>query len=150
MITGILLLALVIFGLSWLFGFGRPDRLVKFIIWLLLGPLLLGLFYNEWLNFYLELPLIGQVIIIVAVPFFLLFALRVLFPASSGVSATTNVLWDLVVFIFTFPARLVWRSGRHITDKERNRIRLQRNRPEVGRQPPLAQNHRNRIYRGDN
>ncbi len=148
MISGILLLSLVVFGLSWLFGLGRPDRLVKFIICLIFGPLLIGLFYNEWLNFYSELPLIGQIMIVVGVPFFLLFALRVLFPSSHGVSAATGVLWSLVVFVLSFPARLLWRSGVQIADRERNRVRLQRHRPAVGGRPPLV-HYRNRADRDD-
>jgi hypothetical protein len=56
MITGILLIAMVVLGLSWMFGFGKPERLVKFSIWLTLGPLLLGLFYGEALAFYSDLP----------------------------------------------------------------------------------------------
>lgn len=148
MIGGTLLLALVVFGLSWLFGFGKPARLVKFIIWLTFGPLLLGLFYNEWLSFHSGLPLLGQIALVIAIPFFLLFALRVLLPGVRGVSITIDILWSLLIFLLTFPARLVWRSGRHITDRERNRIRLQRNRPIVGGRPPLRNELRRRVNQG--
>lgn len=138
MITGILLLSLMIFALSWLFGLGKPERLLKLIVWLIFGPLLLALLYNEWLSFFSGLPLAGQIALVIAVPFFLLFALTVMFPGSRGVSITVDVLWNFLIFLLTFPARLLWRSGRQIADRERNRIRLQRNLPIVGGRPPLV------------
>lgn len=142
MIGGILLIALVIFGLSWLFGFGKPERLIKFIVWLVFGPLLLGLFYSEWYAYYSELSWFGQVAIIVAIPFLLLLALRSLFPQSKLVAATTGVIWDILVFSLTFPFRLVWRSGRQIANKEGNRIKLARYRPAIGGRPPLMASKR--------
>lgn len=137
MIGGTLLIALVIFGLSWLFGFGKPDRLVKFIIWLIFGPLLLGLFYNEWFSFSSDLPWLARIGLIIGVPFFALFALRMLLPNSRAIRIVIDFIWDLLIFLLTFPFRIVWRSSRQIADRERNRIRWQRIRPTVGGRPPL-------------
>lgn len=137
MISGILLIALVVFGLSWLFGFGKPERFVKFIVWLLFGPVLLGLLYTEWLSFYFDMPLMAKAVLLIAIPFLLLFALRLFFPNSPQIRTITDFIWSLLVFLLTFPARLFWRSGRQISDRESNRIRLQRYRPAVGGRPPL-------------
>ena len=120
MIGGILLIALVVFGLSWLFGFGKPERFVKFIVWLLFGPVLLGLLYSEWLGFYFDLPLIAKAILLIAIPFLLLFALRLFFPNSPQIRSITDFIWSLLVFLLTFPVRLFWRSGRQISDREQS------------------------------
>jgi hypothetical protein len=144
MIGGTLLIALVVFGLSWLFGFGRPERLVKFIVWLIFGPLLLSLLYNEWAVFASNLPWPARVALLVAVPFIVLFALRTLLPNSSAIRTIIDFIWDLLTFALTFPLRVFWRSTRQIADRERNRIRLQRIRPTVGGRPPLRNLERGR------
>ena len=96
MLGGILLIALAVFGLSWLFGFGKPDRLVKFIIWLIFGPLLLGLLYSEWLSFYLDLPLVAKAVLLIASPFVLLFALRLFFPNAPQIRSICDFIWNLL------------------------------------------------------
>lgn len=136
MIGGLLLVGLAILGLCWLFGFGKPERLLKFVIWVIAGPLILGLLYNEWLCFYVDLPFLGQAALIVVVPFLILFSLRVLFPGSKVVSTITAVTWDLLIFALTFPLSLVLRSGRQFAARESSRIHLQKNRPVVGGRPP--------------
>lgn len=150
MIGGILLLALGVFGLSWLFGFGKPERFVKFIVWLLVGPVLLGLLYSEWLSFYFDLPIIAKAVLLIAIPFLLLFALRLFFPNSPQIRSICDFLWNLLVFLLTFPIRLFWRSGRRISDGERNRIRLQRYRPTVGGRPPLRNDRERALNRWHN
>ena len=143
MMGGILLIALAVFGLSWLFGFGKPERFVKFIIWLVFGPVLLSLLYSEWLSFFFEFPFIAKAGFLVAIPFLLLFALKLFFPNSTQIRSITDFIWNLLVFLLTFPFRLFWRSSKQISERERNRIRLQRYRPVVGGRAPL----RNKRYR---
>lgn len=138
MIGGILLIALTIVGLSWLFGYGRPDRFIKFIIWMIFGPLLLGLLYNEWLQFYSSLSPAVQVGSLLLVIPLVLFLARLLLPATPFTRAINEFIWDGVVFVITFPFRLVWRCCKQFASRERNRIRLQRYRPAVGGRPPLV------------
>jgi hypothetical protein len=147
MFGGVLLLALVVFGLSWLFGFGKPERFVKFIVWLIFGPVLLGLLYSEWLSFYSDATFLVKVIIWVGVLFVILLSLRFLFPSSPYFRRMSETIWDFVVFFLTFPFRLIWRSGRQVSEGERNRARLQRYRPAVGGRPPLRNDLEGRLNR---
>ena len=145
MLGGVLLLALVAFGLSWLFGFGRPERFVKFVVWLVFGPLLLGLLYSEWLGFYSDAPILIRLIVWVGLPFVILLSLRFLFPNSPYFRRASEVIWDFFVFFLTFPLRLIWRSGRQISERERHRMRLERYRPAVGGRPPLRNDREGRL-----
>lgn len=137
MLAGILLISLVAVGLCWMFGFGRPERLVKFLAWLTFGPLLLGLFVNEWTSYYYEQSWFVRIALLAAVPFLILFLIRFLFSDSRFVKAATDYVWELLIFGMTFPVRLLWRSGLQISEREGNRIRLQRYRPVIGGRPPF-------------
>lgn len=150
MVAGILLIGLVAFGLSWLFGFGKPERLVKFIVWLIFGPVLLGVFYSEWSNFFSSLPFFGQIAFLIIIPFILLLALHMFFPNSSLIRGIVDFIWNMLVFLLSFPVRLLWRSGKHISNTERNRIRLQRYRPSVGGRPPLRNDRETDVARRHN
>jgi hypothetical protein len=145
MVAGILLLGLAIFGLCWLFGFGKPERLVKFVVWLTFGPILLGVFFGEWSSFYSGLPWYAQVMFLTALPFAILFGFRLFFPQSTLIRGTIDFAWSFLVFWVTFPIRLIWRSGRHVSERERNRTRLQRYRPAVGGRPPLRNDPEGRL-----
>ena len=111
MIGGILLIALVVFGLSWLFGFGKPERFVKFIIWLIFGPLLLGLLYGEWRGFYFDLPLVAKAALLIAIPFILLCALRLFFPNSPQIRSICDFIWNLLGQNFFFESFVKDRRG---------------------------------------
>lgn len=138
MLGGIILLLLVFGGLGIMFGYTEPKRIVQYLIWLIVGPVLIGIALNEWFGFYSSLSWVAKLLFIVALPFILLLILRTILPKSALVRSITDVLWNALVFAFTFPFRLLFRSGRLISQRERTRIRLAANQTVVGRRPPLA------------
>ncbi|GEM_PF-5996088 len=143
MLTGILLLAIVVFGILVLFGQRDAGQFYKFVIFLIIAPVLLAVGINHVLWFWYSLPYWIQILGFVLMPFLLLFTLRSLFSKSPVVRAITDVLWDATVFAFTFPFRLLYRSVKLISLRERNRTRLSPHpQSVVGRRPPLVQQKR--------
>lgn len=83
MLGALLLLAIVVFGLLIMFGKAEPDRYYKFLIFLIIGPILLSIGFNHLIWFWLGLPLWAQVIGILLLPFLISATLRlVLFAAN--------------------------------------------------------------------
>ncbi len=137
-IGAILLLGLLVFGLQVLFGRADAGKSYPFLILLIVGPILLsiGLSHSLWL--WEGLPLWAQVVTIIALPFLVMAVLRRFLPKSAALDRAQDVAFDMLIYIVTFPIRLVWRSGQLILRRERRAVRLNVNRPAVGGRPPLA------------
>lgn len=145
-IGAILLLGLVVFGLQVLFGRQDAGKIYTFLILLIIGPILLsiGLSHSVW--FWEGLPLWAQIIAILILPFLLMAVIRRFLPKSAALDRAQGVAFDTLVYIVTFPVRLLWRSGQHILRRERQPARLNPRRPVVGGRPPLV-NYRERRER---
>ena len=141
-------MAIAIFGILILFGKGKPEQFYKFVIFLIFAPVLLAIGFNHTLWLWYGLPFWIQILSLLLLPLLLLLVLRTLFPKSLFVRVITDVLWDTVVFAFTFPIRLIFRSGRLISQRERTRTRLAPHQTVIGRRPPLSQPRR-RVGRFD-
>lgn len=145
-IGAILLLGLVVFGLQVLFGRQDAGKIYTFLILLIIGPILLsiGLSHSVW--FWEGLPLWAQIIVILILPFLLMAVIRRFLPKSAALDRAQGVAFDTLIYIVTFPVRLLWRSGQHILRRERRPARLNPRRPVVGGRPPIV-NYRERRER---
>jgi hypothetical protein len=137
MLGALLLLAIVVFGLLIMFGRAEPDRYYKFLIFLIIGPILLSIGFNHLVWFWLGLPLWAQVIGILLLPFFFSAILRIVFPNAKWLQQTQAILFQTLVYLVTFPVRLLWRAGRLIFERERNAVRLNPYNPVVGGRAPV-------------
>lgn len=145
-IGAILLLGLAIFGLQVLFGRQDAGKIYPFLILLIVGPILLsiGLSHSVW--FWEGLPLWGQILTLVILPFLLVAVIRRFLPKSAALDRGLGAAFDTLVYVVTFPIRLIWRSGQFILRRERRLARLNPRRPVVGGRPPLL-NYRERRER---
>jgi hypothetical protein len=87
--------------------------------------------------FWLGLPLWAQVIGILLLPFFFSAILRIVFPNAKWLQQTQAILFQTLVYLVTFPVRLLWRAGRLIFERERNAVRLNPYNPVVGGRAPV-------------
>lgn len=137
MIGSILLLVIVVFGLQILFGRGKPENLVKFVVFLIFGPILLAIGFNHLLWFWGGLPLWAEVLCLLLIPFLLAAFLKMAFPRAAWLNFIQAFVFDTVLFIFTFPFRFIYRAFRLFFQRERRRVPLDPYRPAVGRRPPI-------------
>lgn len=149
MIGGILLLGIAIFGLMVLFGQADAKQYYRFLIFLIIAPVLLAIGFNHVVWFWAGLPLWAQILGLLALPFLLSAVLRQLFPKSKWIGEMQALLFQMLIYIITFPVRLLWRAGRLIFLRERNNVRLNPYRPVVGGQPPIDRTHEQRLGRND-
>ncbi len=145
-LSSILLLGLVIFGLQVLFGRQDAGKIYPFMILLIAGPILLSIGLSHSIWFWEGLPFWAQVITIIILPFLVMAVIRRFLPNSALLDRLQGVAFDTLVYIVTFPFRFIWRSARLILRRERRPSRLNPNRPVVGGRPPLI-NHRERPER---
>ena len=141
MASAILMLGIAIFGLLMIFGRADVNRFYKLVIFLITGPILLGiaLSHIEW--FWGGLPAWGRIAAILATPFLFAAVLKSLFPGNPFIGRTLTVLFDALVYIVTFPVRLLWRSGRYVARREGHQLRLDQRRSVVGGRPPIMRRH---------
>jgi hypothetical protein len=145
MISGILLLAIVIFGLQVLFGARKPENYYKFLIFLIVAPILLAIGANHAIWLWSGLPLWMQVASILLLPFLISALLRVLLPNARWASTLQDILFNTGIYLVTFPIRFLWRAARFVLNRERQpNVRFNPYRPVVGTRPPTINN------RGDN
>jgi len=139
----ILLLGFAVFGLQVLFGRQDAAKIYPFLILLIIGPILLsiGLSHSVW--FWERLPLWAQIVTVLILPFLLMAVIRRFVPRSAALDRAQGVAFDTIVYIVTFPVRLIWRSAQFILRRERRPARLNPRRPVVGGRPPLV-NYRER------
>ena len=142
MIGGILLLAIAVFGLQIMFGRGKPENFLKFLIWLILAPMLISIGYNQMLWAWTGLPTWVQLLSLALVPFVLLAVLRMVFPKAAWLNELLLAIFNILVFVVTFPFRFAWRSVQLILERERRRTPLERYRPVVGGRPPIQSSRR--------
>lgn len=134
---GILLLGLVIFGLQVLFGRQDASKIYPFLILLIVGPILLSIGLSHSIWFWEGLPLWAQVVTIVILPFLVMAVIRRFLPKSAALDRLQGAAFDTLVYMVTFPVRLLWRSAQLVLRRERRPARLNPNRPVVGGRPPL-------------
>ncbi len=137
MLVTLLLLAIVVFGLLIMFGKAEPDRYYKFLIFLIIGPILLSIGFNHLVWFWLGLPFWAQVVGILLLPFLISAVLRTVFPNAKWLQQTQAILFQTMLYVVTFPVRLLWRAGRMIFERERHPIRLNPHSPVVGGRAPV-------------
>lgn len=143
MIGGFLLLAIAVFGLSVLFGKGKIEDYLKFAVWLIFAPVLfaIGINHVEWL--WLGLPLWMQVLTVLLAPFFAMGVLLYFFPKAKWLRGLLEAVFQFLIYLITFPVRLVWRAGKFLLQKERSVSQLDSHKAVVGSKPPLKdQQHR--------
>ena len=105
MVGGILFLAIVIFGLLVLFGHGKIENYLRFLILLIFAPLLLAIGYNHALWFWYGLPLWLQILSILLVPFLISAILKFAFPKAKWLQDLQTVVFsnlDLCRKLFRF------------------------------------------------
>ena len=138
----ILMLGIAIFGLLIIFGQAEVSRFYKLVIFLIAGPILLGIAISN-IGWYWEgLSGWGQVGAICAAPFLFAAVLKALFPGNRIIAQTLGVLFDAFIYMVTFPVRVLWRSARHVARRERHPLRLDPRRSVVGGRPPFLRQER--------
>jgi len=137
MVAGILMLAVVIFGVCVLFGLGNREDFYKFLIWLIVAPILLSIGFNHAVWFWSDLPLVARIGFLLASPFVVSALLPAFFPGARWIVIIQGVLFESLVSIFLFPFRFLWRAGGIFLDRERRAPGLDQYRPVVGGRPPL-------------
>lgn len=136
MLGSILIIAIVLFGFSIMIG-GKGENLHKFLIWLVLGPFLVGFMYCTVFSWWTVAPLWVQILSVLLVLALLAALLRVIFPKAKWLDGLLESIMQILIYLVTFPFRLIWRSGRFAFQKERQIYRLDPYRPVVGGRPPL-------------
>lgn len=149
MVSGILILAIAVFGISVLFGKGKVENYYKFLIWLIFAPILLAIGYNHFIWFWLTLPLWMQIISVLLVPIFVPAILRLMFPKAKWLQVLQTAIFKTLIYTAAFPFRFLLRAGRFFFERERRTQRLNPYRPVVGGRPPL-QNERREEGHGGN
>jgi hypothetical protein len=132
----IFVIILALGGIGLMFGWVEPKGIGRFLAWLIIGPVLLCLAYTELLVGYNALPFGVQLLCWILLPFVALVVLRVFLPRAAWVNALLRVLFDLLVFLVTFPLRFAWRSVSLLANRERRAIHLARHQAVVGQRPP--------------
>jgi FlaA1/EpsC-like NDP-sugar epimerase len=145
----VLLIAIAVFGISILFGQGEVEKYYKFLIWLIIAPLLLAIGCNHAVWFFLQLPLWMRILSILLVPFFVSALLRLLFPKAKWLQGLQTVVFQTLIFAVTFPLRFVWRAGQFFFRRESRTQKLNPYRPVVGGRPPLENQRREVQPRAD-
>lgn len=149
MVGGILLLVIVIFGISLMFGKGKVENYFKFLIWLIVTPILISIGFNHFLWFWYDLPFWTQISLILVLPFLVSALLRAMFPKAKWLQVLQTTIFQTLIYIVAFPFRLVWRTGRLISQKESQTVRLNPYPPVVGGRPPLQNEGRKANPRGN-
>ena len=134
----ILMIGIAIFGLLIMFGRADVNRFYKLVIFLIAGPILLGIAISHIGWFWAGLPAWGQVAAVFAAPFLFAAVLKALFPGDRMLGRALDILFDSLVYMVTFPMRLIWRSGRHVARRERRPLHLDPRRSVVGGRPPVT------------
>jgi hypothetical protein len=142
MIGAILLLGIVIFGLQILFGKGKVETFYKFLIWLIVAPILISIGFNHFLWLWCGLPFWSQILLILLLPFLASALLRAMFPKAKWLQNMQAAIFQILIYIVAFPFRLLWRTGRFISQRERRTIRLNPYRPVIGGGIPLRSERR--------
>ncbi len=138
MIASLLLLAIVVFGLRILFGQGKIEDYLKFLVWLIFAPVLVAVGYNHIQWFWLGLPFWIKVLSLLLVPFLISAVLHAMFPKTKWLQAVEATILQLLVFLVSFPFRFLWRMSSFMFQRERRTVRLDPHRPVVGNRPPLV------------
>ena len=142
MIDWVLLTAILVFGISVLFGSGKVENYYKFLILLIIAPILLNIGYNHALWFWLGLPLWMRILSVLLMPLFASAILKLMFPKAKWIQLLQVAIFQTLIYTATFPLRFVWRAGRFFLRRERRAQRLNSYRPVVGGRPPLENERR--------
>ncbi len=134
---GLLLLAICVFGTLVLFGQADSGRYYRFLIFLIIGPILasIGISHLEW--FWSSASALVKLVVIFTLPFLVAGLLRALLPKSRTVDVVLSGLFNGAVALVSFPLRLLWRIGSYTFARERRSFPLDRYRPAVGTRPPI-------------
>ncbi len=135
---GLLLLAIVIFGISVMFGKNKPEQFYKVVILLIFAPVLLTVGFNQAVWFWLNSPLWAQILSSCLLPFFLAALLKAFLPKAVWLQKIQTLVFEMLIFAFTFPFRFLWRAGKFIFQRERQTIRLNPYSAVIGKRPPLV------------
>lgn len=138
----LLLLAVCIFGVLVLFGKGDTDRYYKFLIFLIVGPILasIALSHVEW--YWDDLSLSTKGAILLLTPFLIAALARGLLPRSLGLDKGIEAVFSAAVTLISFPIRLLWRVVSFVFVRERHSVPLDRYQPTIGTRPPMIEDGR--------
>ncbi|MGI8467325.1 MAG: hypothetical protein ACR2N3_02625 [Pyrinomonadaceae bacterium] len=142
MVGEILLLAIAILGISILSGKGKAENYYKFLIWLILAPILSAIGFNYVSRFWYGLPLWMQVLCFLLVPFIFSALLRLICPKTKWLQGLQTVIFQTLIYVVTFPLRFLWRLSRFFLQQERRAQKLNPYRPVVGGRPPIQNERR--------
>jgi hypothetical protein len=142
---GVLLLAICVFGLLVLFGKADSNRFYKFLIFLIVAPILVSIGISHLAWFWDGSSITTKILLILALPIIVLTLPRMFLPKAWGVDGLLGGLFQAAVSIISFPLRLVWRVAAYVFGHERRSVPLDRYRPAVGTRPPVLER---RITRG--
>ena len=149
MIGTILLLAIVVFGISILFGKAKIENFFSLLIWLIFAPVLLAIGYNHIIWLWYQLPLWAQVMSLLCLPIVLRVVLDTFLPKAKWLSEITRFVFDLLLSIVVFPIRFAWRAFRLLAEKEQRRPQLAPYHAYVGKRPPLSAEPQKRAQKRD-
>jgi hypothetical protein len=105
---GLAPLVLIVLALGILFGITKPRRLGKFVIGLLIGPVLIGIVFVAGREIFDGLPIGQKVIFIVVVAIaLLLILLRFALPRDFKAALAADFIYDVLKFIIFLPFRIL-------------------------------------------
>jgi len=137
MIGSLLLLSIVVFGLRILFGQGKIENYLNFLMWLIFAPVLLAIGYNHVLWFWFGLSIWIKVLCFLVAPFLVSAVLHVMLPKAKWLQTLEATVFRFSLSLAAFPFRFLWRIGRLVLEAERPAVKLDPHRPAVGNAPPL-------------
>jgi len=146
-IGAILLCGILVFGLLLLFGQADARNLYKFLIFLIVGPVLLSIGFSHTASFVDGLPFWLKILVVILAPFIVLAVVRIAFPGKKWPEQMLSVTFQALIYLISFPFRLLWRTGAYLFQQERRSNRLNRYRPVVGGGPPLMREVERERYR---
>jgi hypothetical protein len=130
-------------------GLVQPKRLATVLGWLIVAPLIFCVVFGNLESLYVSLSPAEQMLALALLPIVMGFLLRFMFPKSVLVRTVSSLIFDLLVFVVTFPLRFLWRSIRLIAQRERQETHLAHTPVVVGQRPQLRQPHREVGLTGD-
>jgi Ca2+/Na+ antiporter len=133
----ILAIIAMLIGLSFIFGGLKAERLTRFLIWLVLAPVVICFFSGVVTNSYSQLSPYQQIVMLAVLPFAILFIIRALFHGSRFVKHIVDAVIAACAFVLTLPFRILWRSVRLIVERERHPVRLSPTPVVVGSRPQM-------------
>lgn len=108
MIPGLQVLVFVLLSLGIIVGVVKPKRIGSFILWLIVGPVLMGVAFSLGKQVFLSLPPLQQLLFVILVAVAaLVILLRVALPKGVREAVIGDFIYDALKFVVRLPFKIL-------------------------------------------